>query len=337
MKVLVVTNMYPTPQAPSLGIFVREHVTALEAQGVEVEVFFVDGRRRRSEYLRALPSLARRLRRGDFDIAHAQHTYSMLQVALARLPRGLGAPIVLTVHEGESFLPRGARDPDADFLKRLVYSKRIKRWAVARADHVVAVAPGLMEAISSSAPVTVIPPGVDVDRFLPLPREDCRTRLGLPLDQPVVFFPASPERDFNKGYSEFQEAVARLGQPVRTVVGGGIHPDEMPVYMNAADVVVQASRYEASPMVVKEALACERPLVSTDVGDVRALCDGLPGCFVTPLDPDGLAGSIRAALALDGLAPGGRARILERGLTVPAVARRYVDVYRETLEEGRSR
>lgn len=326
--------MYPTADAPAFGIFVDEHVRALAELGVEVEVFFVNGRRARSAYARAIPSLARRLRTGTFEVVHAQHTYCVLQVALASVIARRRPPVVLTMHEGESFLPSGARDPAADRIKQLVYSKRIKRWAAGLADQLVTVAPGLAEAIALDMAHVVIPPGVDVDRFRPMEQLECRDALGLPRDSRIVFFPASPMRDYNKGYSILERAVEFLRQPVHLVTGGRIDPREMPLYMNAADVVAQPSRFEASPMVVKEAMACDRPLVSTDVGDVRELCEGVEGCFICSHDPEDMAHKIGMALTLNGAEHGGRARILERRLSVQAIAERYVSLYQGMADSG---
>ena len=177
-----------------------------------------------------------------------------------------------------------------------------------------------------------IPAGVDMDRFRPMDRLACRSALGLRHDTPVVFFPANPDRDFSKGYSLFRDALSSLHSRVHVLTGGTIHPEQMPVYMNAADVVVQTSRYEASPMVVKEALACERPLVSTIVGDVPDLCRGLTGCFTCTRDPHDVARKIESALALQGVAPGGRSRLAERRLSLAAVAERYVDLYRQVSQ-----
>jgi glycosyltransferase involved in cell wall biosynthesis len=327
MKILVVTNMYPTPDAPAAGIFVREHVDALVARGVDVEVLAVHGRHGRASYVTSIPDLARRLRRERFDLVHAQHSYCTLQVVLAGGLSRRRPPLLVTLHEGESFLPPGVRDPGADVLRRLVYSKRIKRFAIGVADHVVTVAPGIVEALSSNVRHTVIPPGVDVARFRPMERGACRKRLGLSAAPPIVFFPASPKRDFNKGYSVFNRAVDGLSRPVQVVTGGAIHPRDMPAYMNAADAVVQASLFEASPMVVKEAMACDRPLVSTDVGDVGELVAGVRGCFICSPDPEDMAAKVEAALALDGAPSSGRARILERDLSVGAVADRYLALY----------
>lgn len=327
MKVLVVTNMYPTPEWPSYGIFVQEHVQALRKLGVDVDVFFTNPKRTRATYLTELPALARKLRGGKYDVIHAQHSYCVFQLALVRPLIRSAAPVVFTNHEGEAFLPQGIRDPQADFLKQFVYSKRLKRWALQLADYVVPVEHHLPQVVGYRRPYEVIAPGVNIELFRPMDRIPCRKMLALPEDGQIVLFPASPKRDFNKGFDLFQRSLTHLEHPVRAVTGGSIPHDQMPLYMNAADVVVQTSRFEASPMIVKEAMSCNCSVVSTDVGDVRDLFKGMPGYFICAPNPQDVADKIQQALAFDQRLIQGRTRIRELGLSLEQAARKYLLIY----------
>jgi glycosyltransferase involved in cell wall biosynthesis len=334
LRVLTITNMYPDGKRSFFGSFVRDRVEALRRLGVEMDVWIsdaaLDGK---SAYIRHLPSLWRLLRREPFDVLHCEHTWSMLQLAAVR-PRK-APPSVFTIHEAEALHEGGSQEAEG-LLRRLVYRKGLKLRALRAADRVVCVNPELPPAVGFHGRFDVIRPGVDLDRFRPIDRVEARSRLNLAQDVPIAFFPANPSRRLQKGTPLYEEARELLGPGVHWLVGGEIPFDDMPLYINAADVIVQTSRFEASPMVAKEALACNRPLVSTDVGDVRELFGQTPGVFLTTQEARDVAAKIELALAagLDGL--NGRARVIELGLGLDDVARRYLELYEELIRERRA-
>jgi teichuronic acid biosynthesis glycosyltransferase TuaC len=171
----------------------------------------------------------------------------------------------------------------------------------------------------------VIPAGVDLDVFRPRPREDARRRLGLPTSRKIVLFVG--ERRPEKRLELIEAAVARLAADdgdVRLMTVCGKPQEEVAWYLNAADVLALASRNEGSPGAVKEAMACNVPVVSTDVGDVREVIAGTDGCFLASPDVDDFARRLNDALAHGGPTEGRRA--VER-LAWPAVTRRLVGVY----------
>jgi glycosyltransferase involved in cell wall biosynthesis len=320
--------MYPGPEHPYYGVFVRDHVEALRARGHHIDVLFTDGRTRRSAYVRDVPRLAAKIRTGRYDLIHAHHTYSVLQAVAARRLARRRIPVVFTIHEGEVHKPRGLRDEGEDLVGRVKYSSRLKRRALGAADVVVAVERRIPGAAGHDGPYEVIPPGVDLERFRPMDRDRCREELGLPIGETLVFFPASPSRGRLKGFEVMEEAMRRLAlpMPVRLITGGAIPPEDMPRYLNASDLVVLTSRFEASPMAVKEAMACNRPMVCTDVGDVAELFAGTPGYALCEPEPADVARAMTTALLRGGPAEG-RRRIEELGLSLRETAERYEDLY----------
>ncbi len=328
LRVLLVTNMFPSARHPSYGIFVAEQVRSLREAGLDVEVFFFSPRETRLNYGLVLPRLVRTLRSKRYDLLHTHHTYSLLLVELARRLARTPIPVVVTNHEGEA-LDAVKETRTWHPTSKLRHSLAIKRFAAQRADFTIFVSRQLSAAISQSIPHDVIPCGVDLGLFRPLDRQACRERLGLPRDAVVIFFPNNPRgrgKKFTLVEDTFNIVHARVPGSI-LVSAGGIPYDVMPIYYNAADVVLQASYYEASPTVVKETLACEVPLVSTDSGDTREIVEGVPYCFVCRDDPRDMAD--RTLMCLNRRATGGRERLVQRELGLSQVARRVIRVYQQ--------
>jgi len=147
---------------------------------------------------------------------------------------------------------------------------------------------------------SLIPCGVDLEKFRPVDREYARQRVGLSASCTYVLFPFDPGRQL-KRHDLAEAAVAllrRQGMDVSLLAVWNASNDQMPLYYAAADAMVLCSDTEGSPTSVKEALACNLPVVSTDVGDVRAIMRGVEGTEIC----DQNAPSIAMALA----------RVLER-------------------------
>jgi glycosyltransferase involved in cell wall biosynthesis len=112
-----------------------------------------------------------------------------------------------------------------------------------------------------------------------------------------------------------------------------IAPDQVPIYLNAADVVLLTSRWEGSSNVTKEAMACNTPVVSTDVGDARELFDGLDGYYITQQTSESVAQQLTEAIqfAKENDQTQGRKRILGLGLDEETIAKRLITVYQKLL------
>ncbi len=310
LRVLIVANMYPSPARPSFGVFVADQVAALRATGeVEVEVFHWDARRRPWRY--ALAALELALTTVDADIVHAHYGLSGL-VALAA-PRRL--PLVLTMH---------GRDCHHPVVKRLT------GLVARRAAAVVAVSDEL--ARQCPFPVAaVIPPGVDLEQFRPLPRHEARARLGLDADggRRLVVFPADPHRP-EKRFADARALVARLaagGTDVELRPVYGRPHAEMPLWLNAADAVLITSEREGYGLACVEALACDVPVLSTPVGVAPTLLAGLEGCLCAPFDAELWGVLLTAVLAADEPRVAGRAVAETQGL--PETARLTLELYRK--------
>jgi glycosyltransferase involved in cell wall biosynthesis len=315
---LVVTNMYPSPERPALGTFVADQVRGLRDAGVKIELVYVD---RTGGGRRAYGELAAAVRRAVAaaapDLVHVMYGGVMADV----VTRTVRDRPVLVAFCGSDLLGGRATRGVVRWSER--YGVLASARAARRAAGITVKSRNLFEALPSGVHerTWIVADGVDLARFRPLDRRECRAALGLDADATHVLFPAAPHRP-EKRYALAAAAVARLdGVELQTL--GGVRHADVPLWINAADAVLLTSLYEGSPNVVKEALACNVPLVSVDVGDVRERIEGVDGCFIAPAEPEALAAKLSEALGRGRIA--GRERVQE--VSLERINARLLEIY----------
>jgi hypothetical protein len=163
------------------------------------------------------------------------------------------------------------------------------------ADATIVVSP----AISGRIPGITIPCGVDLSVFEPKPKEESRRRLGLAAGRKYVLFPFDKQRAVKR--FDLASASVRLlassGMDVELLTVSKVHFREMPWYYSAADVMILCSDSEGSPTSVKEALSCNLPVVSTEVGDVREIMQGVYGVEIVEQNANSLAAGLKRVLS----------------------------------------
>jgi len=328
MRVLMFTNMYPYDGDSSYGIFVKEQVDALRAESIEIDVLFINARRNKLSYISGIIQFIRKCNRSKYHLIHAQHTFC---AAIALLQRKI--PVILTFHEGEASatLTMKLREIIRKPYKFLVCSFNLKKLIIKLVDEVIFVVRYHKDLFGTNKGV-VIPCGIDLSLFRPIQTKLTRSKLGLSNDRKIVLFPSSP-KVIGKRFDIAKEAiqiVRNRGVDVELISLNNIPHKEVPLYMNASDITLFTSDYEASPMVIKEAMACNVPIVSADVGDTKEIIGNTKGCFICERDPQDVAREIRVALDY-GRRTEGRERIIELGLELQQISRKIINMYKETL------
>jgi teichuronic acid biosynthesis glycosyltransferase TuaC len=286
MRALIVTNMYPTPQRPALGRFVRDQVDALRRiSDVELEVFaFAPGGSR--AYLRAAVELRRRWRREPFDVVHAHFGLTAWPALAAR-----GHRRAVTLHGTDLAHPRsraitlgGLRFVDLVGVVSEPLAHELPRW-------------------EGRDRVAVLPCGVDMHRFRPIPRAAARKQLGLERDRRYLLFPADPRR----AEKRHDLALALAGE-TRLLALGNIDPSEVPLWVNASNAVLVPSEREGFGLAVLEALACDVPVLATPVGIAPEALAAVPGTYCGAFDLESWRHALAPLLAADDPRVPGRAR-----------------------------
>ncbi len=295
---------------------------SLEAAGVEIDYFPLTGRGPGS-YLRAISDVRRRLGSSGADIVHAHYGISGFAGWLAAGRR----PVVVSFM-GSDLLGSQSRRGGITAGSRLVslFSIVLARWCYSLS--VVKSFP-MREKLLRNTPCAVIPNGVDIRAFCSSDRLGARSQLNLDPDEYLVLFPSGRDNP-EKNYDLASLAVGRLGERgFRLLEVNNAGREEMNLLFNAADMLLVTSFHEGSPNVVKEAMACGCPVVSTDVGDIAWLFGQTPGHFLSVSDAAEMSVAIEAAARFrreHGFTTG-RERIMQLGLDSVTVAGIIKDHY----------
>ena len=301
--------MWPSAAAPQRGVFVRDQVEALRRRGdVAVDVLaFASGPR---ALLRTIATIRRRTRGERYDVVHAHFGLAALPALAAR--RG---PVVVTLHGNDLFVRR---------------SRVVTRAALP----LTALPAAVSRAFSRNLPgagvrrrVAVLPVGIALDRFRPIPRAEARARLGLDPHGPYLLFPHDPARRLKR----FDRARAAAGD-VPLLALGAVPPDEVPYWINAANAVLVPSQDEGFGLSVIEALACGVPAFGTPVGIHPVALEGIDGAYCGEWDRDRWRAALRPLVEHPDPRVDGRARA--ELFSADRMAARVVQAWREVAAGG---
>ena len=183
-------------------------------------------------------------------------------------------------------------------LKRLI--RKYVFWVVKnKTDHVIVKTEELYNLINVPNKTSIIPNGVDFNQFKPLDKSKMQHELEWDKEHKHILFAANPELPV-KNYNLTKKAIEKIKtQPIVLHHLVNINHDDIPKYMNASDVIVLSSLFEGSPNVIKEAMACNRPIVSTNIGDVELILKNVKGCFLAEKTIEDFSEKILEAIKFD--------------------------------------
>jgi teichuronic acid biosynthesis glycosyltransferase TuaC len=271
VRVLVVTNLYPTARRPALGPFVRDQVEALRAFGdIDVELHSFDPPGGIRPYLREALTLARSHRGSHYDVVHSHYGLTGFCALALRGTRSR----VVTFHGDDLRLSKVA--PISRLVARLSDLPATVSAGLARSEAAGLGGPGTRRRVA------VLPCGIDLERLRPMPRREAREQLGLDPDGRYLLFPADPARP------EKRVELARQLVPdgVELIHYDNTPPERVPLYINSANAVLVTSEREGFGLAPLEALACDVPVLATDVGIAPLALGGIAGTLCAPFQSD---------------------------------------------------
>ena len=307
MKVLFVAS--GNKSVGKVSAFVQSQFDSLQEEGLQMVMFPVVGHGWKG-YAKNLRSLRRLIKTEKPDVVHAHYSSCGYLASLASL--GLKTKTVVSILGS---FPRKSR------------KLKLVRFCI---DHVwdATIVKSERTKNQLDRDLPVIPNGVNLDRFTIIDQEKAREIVGFEKGKKYVIFVSDPERP-EKQFNLAQAAVNQLNdRSVQLVPVYNKTHDEVVNYMCAADVLIMTSISEGSPNVIKEALACNCPIVMTDVGDGRWVTDGVEGTYVSSsFSPVEIAGLLEKALIFQTRTKG-REKVLGLGLASDQVAKRIIRIYR---------
>jgi glycosyltransferase involved in cell wall biosynthesis len=315
MRILLVSQMYPGPDAPDLGVFVADLAAALEKRGHELAYSVIDSRGgSRAKYLRLGFDAVREARHFRPDVVYG-HFLFPAGGAAAAAARASGAGLVVTAH-----------GQDVRNIGSIPGVTTATRLATGRAG-VVAVSDFLRRELAARLPaldgrIEVIDCGVDLARFRG--RDAAATRATLGWEGEAPFYVLVGSLVERKNPVRLAEAFQRLGLGSLAVVGDGplraqlegrpgvrvvgrVPHEQVAEWVGAADVVCQPSLIEAFGQALMEGLAGERSVLATRVGGPPEFVTPESGVLVDPTSVDAIEAGLREVAALPSPNPAARA------------------------------
>ncbi|WP_179137728.1 glycosyltransferase [Candidatus Entotheonella palauensis] len=313
----------PLPRADAPGSMAptARQIQSLRDLGVDAEIFDMQGIPK-LKYVQAIPRIRQLAASADLIHAHFGYCGWLARTASRK-------PMVISFM-GDDLL--GTAMSNGNMSRLSMAMARCNRRLARRANAVI-VKSGEMARVLAPWPSTVIPNGVDLDVFRPMDRTAARTALGMDDGRHKVLFPGNPDYPV-KGFPLASAAVSVaedvLHQPIDLVPLWNVDPSRVPLYMNAVDAMLMTSISEGSPNVVKEAMACNTPVIGVPAGDVHELLDGVAGCVKSGRGPAEM-GRHLAQMLVQPQPVAGRPAIVAKRLDLESIARRVIEVYESVL------
>jgi glycosyltransferase involved in cell wall biosynthesis len=306
MKILIVASFNSGKFSP----FITEQVETLLQFGINVDYFGIQGKGI-GGYLACRFGIVQKINDYRPDIIHAHYGLSGL---MANLQRKI--PVITTYHGS-----------DLNLQKNIFFSK----LSIFLSIHNIFVSTEFIIKNAVNRKYSYLPCGVNLSLFKPINNYLAREQLGFAKDKKLVLFSSSFSNEI-KNYDLASQAILQC-KDVELIELKGYSRNEVSLLINAADTVLLTSFSEGSPQIIKEAMACNRPIVTTNVGDVKWVIGDTEGCYITSYNVEDCAEKIKKAIqfSIEKKETNGRDRIIEIGLDNELISQKLKTIYESIL------
>ena len=306
MKILFVSS----GKSGFVGKVVKNQGESLSRAGLEITYFTI--KPGLSGYISAISQIRKIFITGNYDLIHAHYSLSGLTASLSGPFK-----IIVSLMGSDVYMSGLLRAITRSF------SKRFWTLTIVKSDK--------MREILHLDKALVFPNGVDIERFKPIPKAEAKRMIRYTKDRKIILFVGNPNRPEKNFFLARKAVELNNDNNTELVPVHNLPNEEIAYYLNAAEILLLTSKWEGSANAVKEAMACNCPVVSTDVGDVGWITRNTKGCFITDFEPENVAKNIRTALELNSRT-NGRERIISLELDSKLVAKRLIEIYNKVCQ-----
>ena len=328
MNVLHVVGGLPTKDQPHYQPFIQSQIDSLIKEDINIEILDLKGYKSPSNYLTFGKKIKQIVREKSINLIHAHYTYCGFTSLIANTK----LPIVLSLM-GSDLL--GSPNQKGQIKLRGKFDRLLSHFIVNYVDSVIVKSHRMKVQLNPKVPVNIIPNGVNFNTFSVTEKSKARYELGLSQDYFYLLF-LGRQNNTVKNYPLAEKSVKifinkyRLNN-ILLLTPFGISQETVSKYMNACDVLLFTSFWEGSPNVVKEAMACNLPIISTDVGDVKEVINDTRNCFVVSFSENIIAEKLESIYS-NRERSNGREKI--NHLRNDVIAKKIIRIYEKILNRN---
>jgi teichuronic acid biosynthesis glycosyltransferase TuaC len=293
--------------------FIKRQGESIIKEGVNLEFYTIKGKGIKG-YLKSIKPLAKHIKNNNYDIIHAHYGMVGLVCGLTFS----GKPIVLSIMGSDAY---GRLNINGKRVFSSYFEMLLTQIALLFTSSIIVKSKNIFNLVPYKKKTKILPNGVDFELFKPNSNDLIKNNV-LCLCNP---------KDSRKNFKLVQEAISLLNDKnINLVNPYPIKPDDFPKYLNDSSVFVLSSYNEGSPNVIKEAMACGIPIVSTNVGDVEEVINKTKGCYLVSFTPEDVASKIKIVLQLHKRTTG---RNDIKHLDSKIVAKKIIIIYKGILSK----
>lgn len=329
MRVLHVTNNYPTSNNPDYGVFTKDQIDKVIALGVNSDLLFINAREHGiKEYFNAFKKIKNIYK--QYDIIHCFHGLTLIIVFFATIKKPILISFLNEIKYENLKKNKAINEIYVILYKLIIKSNRV--FTIFKDK--------IPENLKNNGRSFYLPNGIDLDSFYPIDKvESCKILNLDPTKKYILFVSSKNILRPQKRYDIFKSTIEILKSKYvsynfEELVMSSVPREKCIYYYNAASVHLLTSDYEGSPNSVKESMGCNTPVVSTDAGNVKLMIDKAENCFISSQNPDSLAEYI--IKSLDSSLCNLRDILKTNNLTVEVKSKELFEIYKEILNGKRN-